>query len=67
MTETFTTTMNLTTNGIDMQEQESIENIGAEEGNFYDSIRADLDLIAIHPKADTVQNILNHSQNYVSL
>lgn len=63
MTETFTTTINAITNDFDMKEEESIENIGTEEGNFYDSIRADLDLIAIYPKADTVQKILNHSQN----
>lgn len=65
MTETFTTT-NAHINGFDMKEQDSIENIGAEEISFYDSIRADLDKIAFHPKADTVQNILKHSQNYVS-
>lgn len=65
MNETFTSINNLPINGFDMKEQESIENIGTEESSFYDSIRYDLDLIAIHPKSDTVQNILNHSQNFV--
>jgi len=63
MAETFTSTINSTTNALDMNEQETIESIGADEIVFYNSIRADLDQIAIHPKADTVQNILNHSQN----
>jgi hypothetical protein len=63
MTETFTSTTNATPNSFDMKEQESIETIGAEETTFYNSIRNDLDLIAIHPKNDTVQNILDHSQN----
>jgi hypothetical protein len=63
MNETFTTTINSTTNALDMNEQETIESIGADEIVFYNSIRADLDLIAIHPKEDTIQNILNHSIN----
>ena len=63
MTETFTTITNSTINGFDMKEQESIENIGGEEANFYNSIRMDLDLLAVHPKNDTIQKILNHSRS----
>ncbi|MEO6521562.1 MAG: hypothetical protein ABIN91_07790 [Mucilaginibacter sp.] len=63
MAETFTSTINSTTNALDMNEQETMESIGADEIVFYNSIRADLDLIAIHPKADTIQNILDHSIN----
>jgi hypothetical protein len=63
MTESFTTTIN-PTNSLDMNEQETtIENIGADEVIFYNAIRADLDMIAFHPKADTVQKILNHSKS----
>jgi hypothetical protein len=62
MTETFTTILN-STNAFEMKEQGSIENMGADETNFYNSIRADLDLIEMGPKASTIQNILNHSKN----
>lgn len=63
MTETFTTIINSTSNSLEMKEQDSIENLGADEAIFYNSIRADLDLMVTNPRVDTVQKILNHSQN----
>ena len=65
MDQTFTTTLN-STNRFEMKEQEAIENMGPEEIVFYNSICADLDQIEQNPKLSTIQNILSHSQNYVS-
>ncbi|RKR80219.1 hypothetical protein BDD43_0315 [Mucilaginibacter gracilis] len=63
MTEIFTTTINSTPNSLKMNEQDTIENIGVDETTFYHSICADLDLMVTNPRFDTVQSILNHSQN----
>ena len=63
MTETFTTTSDSTINGFEMKKHENFEQMGAEEDNFYNSIRVDLDMIERAPKAATIQNILNHSKN----
>lgn len=59
MTETFTSTPNLTANSL--AEQDNIGTLEPEELNFYDSIRADLDLIESNPNDVTIQNILDHS------
>jgi hypothetical protein len=65
MNETFTKTMN-STNIFEMKEQETIENVGADDATFYHSICPALDMIEKSPNSTTIQNILNHSQNFVS-
>ena len=65
MNETFTKTLN-SKNRFEMKEQETIENVGPDEAKFYHSICPDLDMIEKSPNSTTIQNILNHSQNFVS-
>ena len=63
MGETFTTTLNDTTNQQAMNESDSIENLEGDDLMFYHSLRADLDLLKMNPSSETVHNILNYSKS----
>lgn len=63
MGETFTTTLNDTTNQKAMNESEAIENLEADDLMFYHSLRTDLDLLNRNPSSETIHNILNYSKS----
>jgi len=63
MGETFTTTLNDTSNQQAMNESDAIENLEADDLMFYHSLRADLDLLKKNPRSETVHNILNYSKS----
>jgi hypothetical protein len=63
MGETFTTTLNDTTNQQAMNESDAIENLEGDDLMFYHSLRADLDLLKMNPSSETVHNILNYSKS----
>jgi len=63
MGETFTTTLNDTTNQQAMNESDAIENLEGDDMMFYHSLRADLDLLKMNPSSETVHNILNYSKS----
>ncbi|MGN8071396.1 hypothetical protein [Mucilaginibacter sp. SG564] len=62
MDETFTTTLNGIANQALMDENAQ-ENLGADELIFYNSIRADLDLLNKKPKVQTIHQILDYSKS----
>jgi hypothetical protein len=63
MGETFTTTLNDTSNQKAMNESDAIENLEADDLMFYHSLRTDLDLLKRNPSSETVHNILNYSKS----
>jgi hypothetical protein len=63
MGETFTTTLNDTSNEKAMNESDAIENLEADDLMFYHSLRSDLDLLKKNPSSETVHNILNYSKS----
>jgi hypothetical protein len=63
MGETFTTTLNDTSNQKAMNESDAIENLEADDLMFYHSLRSDLDLLKKNPSSETVHNILNYSKS----
>jgi hypothetical protein len=63
MGETFTTTLNNTSNQEAMNESAAIENLEADDLMFYHSLRTDLDLLKKNPNPETVHNILNYSKS----
>ena len=63
MGETFTTTLNDTSNQKAMNESEAIENLEADDLMFYHSLRTDLDLLKKNPSSETIHNILNYSKS----
>jgi len=62
MDETFTTTLNLLTNKVKVNE-ELQENLEGDELMFYHSLRADLDLLNRNPRVQTVHQILDYSKS----
>ncbi|MDB5140682.1 MAG: hypothetical protein JWR12_2598 [Mucilaginibacter sp.] len=62
MEETFTTTLNLLTNKVKVNE-ELQENLEGDELMFYHSLRADLDLLQKNPKLQTIHRILDYSKS----
>ncbi len=58
-----TTTLNKTPNKTDMRESEATENLDADDLIFYNSLRADLDLLKKNPSLQTIHNILNYSKS----
>jgi len=62
MDETFTTTLNLLTNKVKVNE-ELQENLEGDELMFYHSLRADLDLLNRNPRVQTVHHILDYSKS----
>ncbi len=58
-----TTTLNKTPNKTDMKESEATENLDADDLIFYNSLRADLDLLKKNPSLQTIHNILNYSKS----
>lgn len=62
MDETFTTTLNGIANQALMNENAQ-ENLGADDLIFYNSIRADLDLLNKKPKVQTIHQILDYSKS----
>ncbi|MDF2432265.1 MAG: hypothetical protein JWP44_1896 [Mucilaginibacter sp.] len=62
MEETFTTTLNLLTNKVKVNE-ELQENLEGDELMFYHSLRADLDLLQKNPKLQTIHHILDYSKS----
>lgn len=58
-----TTTLNKTPNTKDMRESEATENLDADDLIFYNSLRADLDLLKKNPSLQTIHNILNYSKS----
>ena len=64
MIETFTQNSGTTINGSDMERLNGSEILGIEEVAFYNSIANGLDAIQRGPKKETLQNILNYSENY---
>ena len=63
MGETFTTTLNNTSNQKAMNESDAIENLEADYLMFYHSLRTDLDLLKRNPSPETIHNILNYSKS----
>ena len=63
MGETFTTTLNNTSNQKAMNESDAIENLEADDLMFYHSLRTDLDLLKRNPSPETIHNILNYSKS----
>ena len=62
MDETFTTTLNGIANRA-MMDENAQENLGADALIFYNSIRADLDLLNKKPKVQTIHQILDYSKS----
>ncbi|MBB6111291.1 MULTISPECIES: hypothetical protein [Mucilaginibacter] len=62
MDETFTTTLNGIANQALMDENGQ-DNLGADDLIFYNSIRADLDLLNKKPKVQTIHQILDYSKS----
>jgi hypothetical protein len=62
MDETFTTTLNAIANNTQMNEDVQ-ENLDADDLIFYNSIRADLDLLNRKPKLQTIHQILDYSKS----
>jgi len=62
MEETFTTTLNLLTNKVKVNE-ELQENLEGDELMFYHSLRTDLDLLKKNPKLQTIHLILDYSKS----
>lgn len=62
MDETFTTTLNGIANRALMNENGQ-ENLDADEVIFYNSIRADLDLLTRKPQLQTIHQILDYSKS----
>ena len=62
MEETFTTNLNVPTNKA-MVKEESQQNLEGDELMFYDSLRADLDLLKKNPKLQTIHHILDYSKS----
>ncbi|SDF36053.1 hypothetical protein SAMN05216464_116113 [Mucilaginibacter pineti] len=62
MDETFTKTLNGIANQAQMNENAQ-ENLDADEVIFYNSIRADLDLLNRKPKLQTIHQILDYSKS----
>jgi hypothetical protein len=62
MDETFTTTLNGMANQALVNENGQ-ENLGADEMIFYNSIRADLDILNKKPKLQTIHQILDYSKS----
>ncbi len=63
MSETFTTTLNATTNQATVKEMTATETLEADEIRFYHSLRIDLDLLKRNPSDQTVSAILNYSRS----
>jgi hypothetical protein len=63
MGETFTSIFNAVTNKSQVKESEVHENLKADDVIFYNSIRADLDLLKKKPKLQTIHHILNYSKS----
>ena len=63
MDETFTTTLNLLTNKVKVNE-ELQENLEGDELMFYHSLRADLDLLKKNPKVQIIHHILDYSKSF---
>ena len=64
MGETFTTTtLNNAPKTTDMKGLETTENLEADDLIFYNSLRADLDLLKRNPNPQTIHNILNYSKS----
>ncbi len=62
MDETFTRTLNAIANQALMNENVQ-ENLDADEVIFYNSIRADLDLLTRKPNVQTIHQILDYSKS----
>jgi hypothetical protein len=62
MDESSTTTLNLLTNK-DMMDGELQENLDGDELIFYHSLRADLDLLQVNPRLQTIHRILDYSKS----
>jgi len=62
MDETFTKTLNGSANQALMNENGQ-ENLDADEVIFYNSIRADLNLLNKKPKVQTIHQILDYSKS----
>ncbi|MBW4888862.1 hypothetical protein KXQ82_04020 [Mucilaginibacter sp. HMF5004] len=67
MIETFTKQSPITSNGIEMERHNHNEHLGDDELSFYNSLTGKLDSIQCQPKAQTLQNILNYSENFNSV
>ena len=62
MDETFTRTLNANANQAEMNDNVHL-NLDADELIFYNSIHADLDLLAKKPKVQTIHQILDYSKS----
>ena len=62
MDETSTTTLNGMANQA-LRNETGQENLAADEMIFYNSIRADLDLLNKKPKVQTIHQILDYSKS----
>jgi hypothetical protein len=62
MDETFTKTLNALANEAEMN-RNAQENLDADEVIFYNSIRADLNLLVRKPKVQTIHQILDYSKS----
>ena len=65
MGETFTSIFNAVTNKAQVKQSEVHENLEADDVMFYNSIRADLDLLKKKPKLQTIHYILDYSKTCV--
>lgn len=63
MGETFTSIFNAVTNKAQVKQSEVYENLEADEMIFYNSLRADLDLLKKKPKLQTIHHILDYSKS----
>ena len=64
MGETFTTTtFKNAPKTTDMKGSETAENLEADDLIFYNSLRADLDILKKNPNPQTIHNILNYSKS----
>jgi len=63
MDETFTTTLNDTSNHKAMNKSDAAENLEADELMFYHSLRTDLDLLKKNPSPQLIHKILDYSKS----
>lgn len=63
MEETFTTTLNDTSNNAAMKESHAMENLEADDLIFYHSLRNELDLLKKNPSVKTIHYLLNYSKS----
>jgi hypothetical protein len=64
MDETSTNSLNTVINNEQVEEQDVFNSLDADDLIFYNSIRAELDLLKKKPRLQTIHYILDHSKSF---